>query len=99
MNSKPDSNPKDLRVELRLSGIVQGVGFRAWTCGRAERFGLTGFARNNDDYSVTVVAEGPQELVRQLAGELADGQGPGRVDEVERVELEASGEFSGFVGR
>lgn len=79
--------------------MVQGVGFRAWTCGRGEQFGLTGFASNNDDYSVTVVIEGPRDRVEQFAAELADGQGPGRVDEVERVELAVTGEFSNFAGR
>lgn len=98
MNSNPHSNLDTLRVELRLRGMVQGVGFRAWTCGRGEQFGLTGFARNNDDYSVTVVIEGPRDRVEQFAAELADGQGPGRVDEVERVELAATGEFSNFAG-
>ena len=48
-----------VRLTARVFGVVQGVGFRFWTMGRAEDLGLTGKVKNLDDGSVAVVAEGP----------------------------------------
>lgn len=43
----------------RVSGRVQGVGFRLSAVREARRLGLRGWVRNADDGSVDVEAEGP----------------------------------------
>lgn len=46
-----------------VHGLVQGVGFR-WSCKRvADELGLTGWARNREDGTVEVLAEGPVPAV------------------------------------
>lgn len=47
-----------VRRRYRFSGRVQGVGFRYESMMAAGRLGLTGWARNEDDGSVTVEIEG-----------------------------------------
>lgn len=94
--ARDDSGQEAVRLDARVSGMVQAVGFRYWTMGQAEELGLSGEVRNLDDGSVSVVAEGPEPKVRQLLEWLNSGRTPGRVDDVEASMSEASGKFHGF---
>ena len=47
-------------VLARISGRVQGVSFRVWTQFEAEKLGLSGWVRNEDDGSVTALISGPE---------------------------------------
>jgi acylphosphatase len=58
----------DVRYRIRVRGLVQGVWFRASAEREAARLGLTGFARNEPDGSVTVEAEGPVPAVQAMVG-------------------------------
>ncbi len=46
---------------IRVSGKVQGVFFRASTKEKAQGLNLTGFVRNDEDGSVYIEAEGEAE--------------------------------------
>ena len=94
--ARDESGQEAVRLDARVSGMVQAVGFRYWTMGQAEELGLSGEVRNLDDGSVSVVAEGPESKVRQLLEWLNSGRTPGRVDDVEASMSEASGTFRGF---
>jgi acylphosphatase len=48
------------------SGRVQGVGFRYTTRQLAQGYPVTGHVRNLPDGTVEVVAEGPEEQVREF---------------------------------
>ncbi|MFI7482518.1 acylphosphatase [Kocuria sp. M1R5S2] len=95
-----DPEELDLDEPLRLNavvhGSVQGVGFRYWTARQAQRLGLHGFAVNNEDGTVWVVAEGPRRAVRDLLRSLHGGSAPGAVMKVDSHYGPATGEFSGF---
>ena len=92
-----DGSAQDaVRLDARVFGVVQGVGFRYWTMAKAEELGLSGEVTNLDDGSVSVVAEGPEPKVRQLLEWLNSGRTPGRVDDVEASMSVASGKFRGF---
>lgn len=54
------------RLEVRLSGVVQGVGFRWFVAEHGRQLGLAGWVRNLPDGSVQVVAEGPREALERL---------------------------------
>ena len=92
----PADAGEPVRLNARVSGVVQAVGFRYWTVRKAEELGLTGTVRNNDDGSVGIVAEGPQSVVLELRRWLRSPEAPGRVDDVEESVSAASGEFAGF---
>ena len=62
-----------MQIRARVRGKVQGVYFRASTRTEALALGLIGYAVNNDDGSVTVVAEGSDAAIQQLLTWLASG--------------------------
>jgi acylphosphatase len=67
---------------VRITGLVQGVFFRAWTREEARRGGLTGWVRNCVDGSVEAHLEGEVTAVRWLIDKLAYGPKGARVDNV-----------------
>jgi acylphosphatase len=81
-----------------ISGVVQGVFFRASTERRARELGLGGHARNLDDGRVEVVASGTSHALDELQTWLQRGPPAARVDHVERTDLAAQ-DHSGFTIR
>ena len=71
-----------VRLTAWVHGHVQGVGFRWWTRSRALELGLTGYAANQVDGRVLVVAQGPRQACEQLLALLRGGETPGSVDTV-----------------
>jgi acylphosphatase len=65
-------------LHVRVSGIVQGVGFRWFVRERARRLGLSGWVRNLPDGSVEVVAAGDDGQLELLKEQLRVGP-PGAV--------------------
>lgn len=84
------------RLTARVRGVVQGVGFRAFVIQKARRLALTGWVRNREDGSVEAVAEGPDARLRELEQALRRGLYGARVDFVDAVYEDATGEFGGF---
>lgn len=84
------------RVRLLISGIVQGVFYRAETRRQAMSLGLCGYARNLPDGRVEVLVEGPAGQVDALIAWCRTGPPLARVDRVAVAE-DASGEaLAGF---
>lgn len=71
---------------LRITGRVQGVGYRHWFLGRAKASGLTGWVRNRADGSVEAVVQGSEETVARIVSEAGSGPPAARVDRVEMIE-------------
>ncbi|TGD88052.1 acylphosphatase [Mycolicibacterium sp. CH28] len=71
-----------VRLTAWVHGYVQGVGFRWWTRSRALELGLTGYASNQPDGRVLVVAQGPRADCERLLALLRGGNTPGSVDQV-----------------
>ena len=85
------------RLTVRVSGRVQGVGFRWWTLRRAEALGLVGWVMNgSDERSVELVAEGSPDTLDELERLLRIGPDGARVERVEAQRAPASGEFDRF---
>jgi acylphosphatase len=70
------------RVELRIRGRVQGVGFRWMTQAQANRAGLRGWVRNEPDGSVVAVAQGDRAALEAFAGWCRQGPPGARVEAV-----------------
>ncbi len=84
------------RVRARIHGRVQGVFFRDSTRREARALGVRGFARNCEDGSVEVLAEGEAAALERLLAFLRIGPPRARVERVE-VQEEAPGEpLEGF---
>ena len=53
-------------LRIRVEGLVQGVGFRAFVVKEAEALKLSGWVRNRKDGTVEVLASGPTKRVEDL---------------------------------
>lgn len=84
------------RLTARVSGRVQGVGFRAWVRMEAEPLGLVGTATNLPDRRVEVIAEGPRAACESLLAQLRGSDAPGHVDGVAVSWSDPTGELRGF---
>ncbi len=75
-----------VRVHLFISGLVQGVGYRAAAMQTARRLGLSGWVRNLPDGRVEAVAEGEREAVDAFVAWCRHGPPAARVEAVETAE-------------
>ena len=69
--------------DIIVKGYVQGVYYRASARAEALRLGLCGFARNEEDGSVRIEAEGEQGALDQLVAWCRRGPPHARVETVE----------------
>ena len=84
------------RVSLRISGRVQGVGYRYCAVDEAQRLGVVGWVRNAADGSVELVAEGDEQVLQKLTAWCRLGPRGARVTEVSDSWEAATGEFTRF---
>ncbi len=80
-------------LNIKVTGKVQGVYFRATTKAVADQLGIKGFVLNQKDGSVYIEAEGDNFALDSLLEFCHEG--PDRA-EVEQVEVEKSDEIKGF---
>ncbi len=86
----------NIRVHLFISGRVQGVFFRSNTRDKAMGVGLTGWVKNHEDGRVEAVFEGEQENVKKMVEWCRKGPEYARVEDMEIIRGEYTGEFKGF---
>lgn len=87
------------RLNVRIAGRVQGVGFRYYAEREARRLGLTGWVRNLPDGDVEMTAEGDDEALRRLLAWCHEGPPSAAVYNVQANWSQARGEFSEFLIR
>lgn len=80
------------RTRVRVSGRVQGVGFRYSAQMRARSLGVAGWVRNLPDGSVEAVFEGDVEQVDSMVEWCRRGPGGASVTRVETHEEQPAGE-------
>jgi acylphosphatase len=85
-------------VEVRITGLVQGVSFRAHTRQQAHRLHVFGWVRNDPDGSVVGHLEGPDDAVAALVAWCRRGPAYADVDTVEVTEADPTG-VTGFTIR
>jgi acylphosphatase len=59
-------NGQTRAVRVRISGRVQGVGYRAWTLAKAEQLNLHGWVRNLEDGRVEALLSGADKTVQTM---------------------------------
>ncbi|HEX9944977.1 MAG TPA: acylphosphatase [Thermoanaerobaculia bacterium] len=82
---------------IRLSGRVQGVGFRWFTRRAAQELGLTGRVRNLPDGRVEVEVAGDPERLDAFRERLRQGPPGSRVTDLTEQELATVPAWDGFV--
>ena len=83
--------PPEKTVRLRITGAVQGVGYRIWATRTAAGLGLRGWVRNRFDGSVEVLATGPSEAVAGFVEACRHGPRAARVATVTVSDAEDDG--------
>ena len=91
-----DPQRQQLRTWLRITGRVQGVGFRYSAMDEARRLGVTGWVRNTHDGAVELVAEGDRDELQRLVTWCHAGPRGALVTHVEERWLDHRGEFTDF---
>ncbi|MDE3034205.1 MAG: acylphosphatase [Acidobacteriota bacterium] len=71
-----------VRAAFRVTGRVQGVGFRWWAEAQAQALGLAGFVRNDPDGAVSGWAEGEAAAMAAFRSRLVEGPSSARVADV-----------------
>lgn len=71
-----------VRLQVRLTGQVQQVGFRVFALQEAQSLGVSGTVRNTADGAVEVIAEGERGALEQLLALVRSGPRAARVEGV-----------------
>ncbi len=85
-----------VRAQIRITGLVQGVWFRQSTLQTANHFGVNGWVKNLPDGSVAVVLEGEKSAVQAVINWCRQGPEPARVEDLQVIWKEPTGEFRDF---
>jgi acylphosphatase len=83
LKSPDRKNAPPKAVSARVSGRVQGVGFRYSAYHQARSLGLSGWVRNLQDGSVELFFQGPEEKAEAFLSWLRRGPPGARVDTVD----------------
>ena len=94
MNSVDNNDIQELHAYVR--GRVQGVGFRYFVVEEALSLGLRGYARNEHNGSVEVLAQGPRPALERLVTLLRQGPPAAHVSEVRTTWRQPTQHVSGF---
>jgi acylphosphatase len=78
-------------VRLRITGAVQGVGYRIWATRTAATLGVRGWVRNRRDGSVEALATGPSETLAGFVEVCRQGPRAAQVMTVSVAEAEDDG--------
>ncbi len=84
------------QLKATIHGRVQGVFFRQTTRQEAQRLGLTGWVKNEWNGTVSVVAVGTDEKLKQFETFLHQGPPAAQVNRVEAAWSAAQEQFERF---
>lgn len=87
---------ENLRAQVVVHGLVQGVNFRAGTKEEAQRLGVGGWVRNLPDGAVEAVFEGEKKKVEEIVAWCHKGPPGARVTKVDFAWSPSKGEFKKF---
>lgn len=91
-----DANNSIEELHATVRGYVQGVGFRYFVVQKALTLGLRGYARNESNGDVEVLAQGTRPALERLLTLLRQGPGYAEVDEVQTNWRTPTEYISGF---
>lgn len=70
-------------LNIRVSGLVQGVFYRHSAKLKTGELGITGFVRNEPDGSVYIEAQGEEKVLKEFLDWCYEGPDSARVEKVE----------------
>jgi acylphosphatase len=94
MNQSSPNEIEELHAVVR--GRVQGVGFRYFVVRNALSLGLRGYARNESNGDVEVLAQGPRPALERLLSLLRQGPSSADISDVTTTWGQSTEHLSGF---
>lgn len=85
-----------IRVQLEISGRVQGVGYRYFTQQTAQTAGITGWVKNRSNGNVTALLEGNEGAIATVIALCRQGPMLAHVDDVTVERQPYQEEFDNF---
>ena len=85
-----------IQYEIKISGRVQGVGFRYFVVQKARETGINGWVKNTVDGGVLVVAQGPEADLKTFTDYLRIGPTLSRVDRITINKIQLPTVFDNF---
>ncbi len=87
------------RIECLVTGRVQMVMYRDFVTRSAKKLGVVGEVWNNKDGTVSVIAEGDEEVIALFVNRLERGSLLARVEGVEVLLFPAKNSYTNFTIR
>lgn len=86
-----------VQVKVRVTGIIQGVGFRPFIYRIAVKNGLKGYVRNMGDAGVEILLEGAEKAVKDFLKDLTEKKPPlAQIHEVITTKLDGENQYADF---
>jgi len=86
-----------VREKIKVTGIVQGVGFRPFIYRIAVRNDLKGYVRNRGDAGVEILLEGREDNIKEFLRNLKEKKPPlAQIYEVTTLPLKGKNEYEAF---
>ena len=86
----------EVRAEIVVNGLVQGVGYRYFVIREAKSLGLKGFTKNLYTGEVLTVVEGEKALIEEMIKKLSVGPSHASVKNCKVDWQEPQNEFTEF---
>ena len=93
MSSQPEDN---LTVNMKITGKVQGVGFRYYVLRQAQELGIRGWVSNKPNGDVEALAQGEKTDLEQFIFKVKEGPYFSRVEDVSLNCLNEAENYFGF---
>lgn len=85
-----------IQYEIKITGRVQGVGFRYYVLQQAKLFNLKGWVKNTSNGNVLVMVQGEKELIGTFTDYLRIGAPMSRVTGVSIAPMTITETFNDF---
>jgi len=86
-----------VRVKVRVTGIIQGVGFRPFIYRTAIKNGLKGYVRNMGDAGVEILLEGEENAINNFLRDLKEKKPSlAQIYEIITTKLEGENQYTNF---
>ena len=93
MSSQSEDN---LTVNIKITGKVQGVGFRYFVLRQAQELGINGWVSNKSNGDVEALAQGEKEGLDHFIAKVKQGPSFSQVEDVSLNWLNEAEQYFGF---
>ena len=93
MSSQLEDTPT---VKMKITGKVQGVGFRYFVLRKAQELGIKGWVSNKSNGNVEALAHGEKADLEQFIAKVKEGPSFSRVDDVNLNWVNEAEQYFGF---